>query len=202
MIKSVKEYTDEIDRLAKDNTSCNFLYRGQADADWEIKSTLERSRINEIACDEYYREVDKYKPLLNPVAGSRFERKFDRAGYNFNFDTYEEGSWELPEMEYLAYLRHHGFPTPLIDWSASPYVALFFACEDFCESETNGKVYVYLPPKIKFGGSNVCELRHIGKYVEAGKRHFAQQSEYLIPIVYHRETVETDRGNRDSNYFR
>ncbi len=185
MIKSIETYTSEINQiLTQMDGRSGILYRGQLNSCWEIKSSLERHGINRIPCKEYYRLIDRYKPLLNPIIDRKFERKSNQSGYPFDFKEYEEGSWRLPEMEYLAYLRHHGFPTPLIDWSASPYVALYFACEDFLESQTNGKVFVYAPPSIRLGGNNIPDLRHIGRYVEAGKRHFAQQSEYLIPTVY------------------
>ncbi len=186
MISTIEDYAAEIKRIETEDSG-TILYRGQRNSSWEIRSSLERRGINRIKCEEYYKLIDRYKPLLNPVADRKFERRSSFSGYPFNFREYEEGSWQLPEMEYLTYLRHHGFPTPLIDWSSSPYVALFFACEDFHESKSNGKVFVYKPPKIRSGGNDIPDLRHIGRYVEAGKRHFAQQSEYLLPTVYRSE---------------
>lgn len=185
MITSIETYTPEINRiLAQMDGRSGILYRGQRNSSWLIKSSLERHKINRIGCEEYYRLIDRYKPLINPIIDRKFDRKSNQTGYPFDFKTYEEGSWQLPEMEYLTYLRHHGFPTPLIDWSASPFVALFFACEDFLDSQTDGKVFVYAPPTIRLGGNDIPDLRHIGRYVEAGKRHLAQQSEYLLPVVY------------------
>lgn len=188
MISTIEAYTAEIRGIETEiGDRIGILYRGQRNSSWEIRSSLERHGINRITCEEYYKLIDRYKPLLNPVIDRKFERKSNSGGYPFDFKEYEEGSWHLPEMEYLTYLRHHGFPTPLIDWSVSPYVALFFACEDFLGSKTNGKVFVYAPPKMRLGGNDVPDLRHIGRYVEAGKRHFAQQSEYLLPTVYGNE---------------
>ncbi len=185
MISDINEYISKIQSI-KSSTGHNdsILYRGQSDSGWKIETSLERYGKKRIGCNDYYLQIDAYKTLINPLVDRKFKRETTRAGYPFDFNQYEKGSWELPEMEYLAYLRHHGFPTPLIDWSRSLHIALFFACEDFNKTKTDGKVFVYIPPKIRSGGNDVPDYRHIGRYVEVGKRHLAQQSEYLIPIVY------------------
>ncbi len=207
MIETIKDYRDEIlkfkSELGQERVT---LFRGQSDRSWEIKSSLERHGIEIIECEKYYRTIDRYKPLINPLIENRYERKSTRNGYPFDFKEYEKGSWELPEMEYLAYLRHHGFPTPLVDLSSSCFIALFFACEDFNqEGKVDGKIFLYSPPQIRSGGNNVPDLRQIGRYVEAGKRHFAQQSQYLIPTVFDSEwkfitfkkVIESKKNNHE-----
>lgn len=185
MIETIQDYREEIsifqNKIGQERVT---LFRGQIDHEWKIRSSLERHGIEIIECEEYYRKIDSYKPFINPLIENRYERKLTRSGYPFEFTEYEKGSWELPEMEYLAYLRNHGFPTPLIDLSQSCFVALFFACEDFNHRNKDGKVFLYSPPQTRFTGNEIPELRLIGRYVEGGKRHFAQQSQYVIPIVY------------------
>ena len=43
----------------------------------------------------------------------------------------------------MAYLRHHGFPSPLLDWSRSAYVAAYFAFNKAVEA-SNGRVSIYV----------------------------------------------------------
>lgn len=189
MIETINDYNEEILKLKNEiGENRVILFRGQSNHEWEIRTSLERHGTEVIECEKYYRIIDKYKPFINPIIATRYERKSTANGYPFDFKEYEEGSRELPEMEYLAYLRHHGFPTPLIDFSISHFVALFFACNDFSQSnKTDGKVFLYSPPQLPLGGNNIPELVIIGRFLEAGNRHFAQQSQYLIPIEFDSE---------------
>ena len=106
-IESVKEYSEEITKIKNDiGPDQDIIFRGQSDHSWSVESSLERHGVEKIKCDKYYRLIDRYKPLINPLIENRFERKTTMAGYPFNFKEYNKGSWELPEMEYLTYLRH------------------------------------------------------------------------------------------------
>jgi hypothetical protein len=183
-IKSIQEYIQKIQEIRVSNPRASFLFRGQCNAQWNLTTSLERTGMSCKACEEYYKEIDFLKPLINPLISRRFDRKRSNIGYEIDFSEYCEISWELPEMEYLTYLRHHGYPTPLIDFTASEYIALFFACEDFKDSQNDSKVFVYVNKKWSMGGTDVPELRPIGRYIETSKRHLAQQSEYLVPIKY------------------
>lgn len=91
----------------------DVLFRGQADASWGLRTTLDR--VRSFASDE--ERAAYYETLLREFRSEAIHQVREP------FDL-PDG----PALELLA--RHHGLPSPLIDWTGSPYIAAFFALSD------------------------------------------------------------------------
>ncbi len=98
-----------------------WVFRGQKDSDWEILSSIERLSNPD---DRDAREL---------IALEVFKKKI-------HHHLKDE---PLPErtLEWLSLMQHHGVPTRLTDWSRSPYVASFFALEEFAPSVKSSAVW-------------------------------------------------------------
>src|SRR5579859_1873652 len=89
-----------------------WAFRGVGKAEWTLQSSLERLEIPPIV------EAERY--LLTT---------FQRRVHHYISDPPAKEN----DLEWLALLQHHGAPTRLLDWTKSPYVALFFALDERCE---------------------------------------------------------------------
>lgn len=160
-----------------------FAFRGHADADWELETTLER--FGELtSVERYYYAAYAAKPQIESHTGRTWDAPSppDFSQWLSSQDSF--GLFDLPGYEYLAYLRHHGFPSPLLDWSASPYVASFFAFKSPAPKAERVAIYAYFEyaGQVKGGCTSEPHIRVRGPYVRTHQRHYWQQSEYTICV--------------------
>ena len=98
----------------------SFLFRGQREVNWPLAPTF-----------------DRWLPNVQRSARDELE---DSLLENFRIECRADVTLkELldDEIATLALAQHFGLPTRLLDWSASPYVAAFFAFEKLVDNARN-----------------------------------------------------------------
>lgn len=106
-IKSIQEILEQLRRLSNIK---GFVYRGQANHSWEMTPSLFRNvGTNGIDIPGHLERFKKY--LIGRIE---------------NLSNYSD-------KEIWAIGQHYGLKTPLLDWTISPAIALFFAFEDIAK---------------------------------------------------------------------
>ncbi len=109
-------------------------YRGHADKTWELQPAVLRKWFTKRA--KKRESIASNKVLaVERIVNDEFRRN--------SASLFPLGA-RLTDLYFAA--QHHGMPTRLLDWTANPLVALFFAC---CEHpRVDGCVYVVNPNDI------------------------------------------------------
>jgi hypothetical protein len=169
------------------------LFRGQGNhhCNWKLETTLERLASGEnipraLGLLAYYRRITACKAILEGLMARRWPEvpgypEFKKALENDPtgwLDSFLNGSGVY---EYLVYLRHHGFPSPLLDWTASPYIAAFFAFDQPHERAEHVCVYAFFRKGIHSGSSDQ-HFFVVGPYMRTDQRHYLQQCRYSMCV--------------------
>jgi len=110
-----------------EKSKSKYLFRGQTEP-WRLRTSFhrhERYRISEFV----NKDVKQLHKRLSAITSHYFELSVpDQNGSFFNL------------------LQHHGYPTPILDWSYSPYVSAFFAFRDWpikYSGEGHARIYIF-----------------------------------------------------------
>lgn len=172
-----------------------LLFRGQTDSGFDLTTTLERFGRKGEPISSYYHTISVAKPQIETFT----QKIWDLAEWPLvdkllkDYDALSllrlDRFPDLGTYSYMVHLRHHGFPSPLLDWTRSPYVAAYFAFRSIAEPRT-GKVSIYAFSEKVIGRVSVSgspQIRRVGPYVRTHKRHFLQQSDYTICVLFDNE---------------
>jgi hypothetical protein len=105
-----------------------LIFRGQSSNKYRLNTSFHRERRYDLlryeaeACDQLVQHV-------NAISSHQYDRK----------NPTDFGAL-------LSLAQHHGFPTPLLDWSKSPYIAAYFAIETRsrnCSENDNPRFFIF-----------------------------------------------------------
>jgi len=173
-----QDYKEMVGDVVKRNKS--YYYRGQIDCKWILQTSfhriIERKKISMSLIDY----LDRVLPVL---------------GYHISAIRNEIINLDNPTEfgAFLALLRHHRFPTPLLDWTLSPYIAAYFALRDIDDSNPRYdcvKIHVFDFTEWRTSYDQPLNLRAPGNFVSIftpyakfNPRLISQQCAYTVTNV-------------------
>lgn len=117
------------------NNNPDFIWRGQRcypeefDTPEDKEKWILKSKFNRRPCENRRKELNK---IL-----STFKERLANLPNTYNIDFSKND-------EIWAIGQHNGLPTPLLDWTKSPYIASYFAFYKNGEKQTNNRVIYVL----------------------------------------------------------
>lgn len=177
-----EEYNQKNEEIHK---STKIVFRGQTDVKWKLETTLERYSKKKWSVDSYIKLITRCSPEIEATTGRDWG--LSRIDIKEDFPTIKYSTYAFTMMvpssfyNFMTYLRHHQFPSPLLDWSASPFVAAYFAFSNIGYHAEHASIYAYIerPYGVK-GCSDYPRIELLHPYTKSHRRHFQQQSYYSV----------------------
>jgi hypothetical protein len=112
------EAWENFQAFINERDSSNWMFRGHANEEWQIKPKIGRVDKAEHDAFREYTIFDTFRRRARIHLG------------NVSFTNWE----------WLCLAQHHGLPTRLLDWTSNPLMAAFFAVADRCSPDTDAVI--------------------------------------------------------------
>jgi hypothetical protein len=158
------------EKLSSDGPEGPIIFRGQSKEEWGLTPSLTRIlKKNELNQQQGL--------LIEDKALKAFQRKAHLAA------EFCEGLRPNDPLHWWEIMQHYNAPTRLLDWSSSPYVALYYAVEDL--SEKDGALFSFDAAHLSF----VKIARSDSNDLDWAAHHFKQLDKSLINAEYEKTII-------------
>ena len=135
----MEKFINQIFAYASNNPH-ELWYRGHRSQDWKLRPSLFREEVLDMTDDGSVQPI-KYKKFMD----------FNSALKQFRdelIETIKDDRLNLFHYTFLA--QHYGMPTPALDWSTDPLIALYFAVDGFeyTNEDEFPVVYILNPTRV------------------------------------------------------
>lgn len=130
-IKEKWEFDMLFEYLSRETES---IWRGLSESKFKHFTSLQRFWIQ----NDFEKSIDKVEDYLKHII--TFARTWNS---NFLLKYFENYDLQFNHYSVLSILRHHGVPTPILDWTRNPLVALFFGVSNTNTNESDNDIDNY-----------------------------------------------------------
>lgn len=148
----------------------SFAFRGQANSDWPLISSLERI----VPDSKKRRKVEEFTL-------KEFIKKFPL--YSGDIDKPEN------KLSWLSLMQHYGIPTRLLDFTTSPYVALYFAIENLIPNDS-GSISIYAIDYDQLVRKSCEYVKESTDLIDKYSENFAEKCEEAFENILERSSYD------------